>query len=671
MQRIDTNGILCAKEELGVYNVNNEMAILHTLNSRSSRPVAASFGFAFEFGAPSSSEPVAVEEPPSKRRKTAIHDTDGVPIVGQVEVTPARRPEQTTGGDRTIIASRKPAKSRRRLPADAVEDVAEDAAKTASNVGGDDSFIIQAKSKRKPTRRTKVAQEGAIEVEDADAPLPQPTKTRPGRRAAITATMKVTEGFAEEAAPVDKKRREPAPVTATRRARKKQAVVEGEQVETEAQLVTEEVPAEEIKPEVDALPVTPPRTLAATTKGRKPRACRRKAAPKKATKTTRALEVIREGQRASTGDIEMQSPKSVRCDPGFVTEVKPMAISPTRTSSTPRRPLVETDVNAFRPSMSPEKFDKECKTATKRKRPAARSKNVLEAEAKGRDENVRNAKGSKKRKLQVERDDTPDGNAGAESGFRMEEGLELDSTTRTPRGAAVESNLRAEETLAPSVSRSPSGATRGAGGARRRKLRVERDGVTDGEPVTQSAVQAAELPAPGSPSPLRVSTAEHSSPSAPTVQLIQPPAAKRPRMRLDPETAEPSRRETVRTVKHKTSPGLRKQLFKRATIPEESHAEDVADSTAANVEEDVDWLFAPTESRRVPASAQLLKASSKPPQKRKSFAKLVDVDLDDLVTNIATFAQVRKPDAAKAVQADSAVSEQSGVKKVTKSKRKR
>lgn len=124
-------------------------------------------------------------------------------------------------------------------------------------------------------------------------------------------------------------------------------------------------------------------------------------------------------------------------------------------------------------------------------------------------------------------------------------------------------------------------------------------------------------------------------------------------MRIDPETGDPSRRETVRTRKvEEGAAGLKRQLFKKNTpapppIAEEADSDEKGN---ANVDDDMDWLFAPIEKQQRMPSQPARPAKTKPaPKKRDSYGRLGDIDLDDLCTNIVSFAGVgpHKPGSAQ------------------------
>ncbi|KAI6947630.1 hypothetical protein KC355_g14812, partial [Hortaea werneckii] len=129
---------------------------------------------------------------------------------------------------------------------------------------------------------------------------------------------------------------------------------------------------------------------------------------------------------------------------------------------------------------------------------------------------------------------------------------------------------------------------------------------------------------------------------------------KKPKMRIDPETGDPSRRETVRTRKvEEGAGGLKRQLFKKNTSAPAPIAEE-ADSDEkgnANVDDEMNWLFAPIEKQQRMPRQPARSAKAKPAgKKRDSYGRLGNIDLDDLCTNIVSFAGVgpnNRPESAQ------------------------
>ena len=157
------------------------------------RTVSSNFGFSFAVSAPTSHDATPIpEEPRAKRRKTILQT--GPTAVGTRENESA-----------AIHKSVKAPKSRRRLALD--ED--DDAMGRRGAFNGDDSFLSGLQAKRKAaTRREKDATPTVPELVVAEEISKPTTKRGSKRRAAVTATAEVTDGLVEQAAPIDKRRRD-------------------------------------------------------------------------------------------------------------------------------------------------------------------------------------------------------------------------------------------------------------------------------------------------------------------------------------------------------------------------------------------------------------------------------------------------------------------------------
>lgn len=535
-------------------------------------------------GAASSSESAAADESSAKRRKTSVHEhMDARGAATTVEN------EQHYGIAKTVPITKKEPKPRRKFPMD-TEDVAPAAQKDVA----EDSFIVQAKTKRAKTRAKTTGPIAVEEVVPDALAVAEPAKGRPKRRAAAKATAKVTDDLIEESASIDDRRQVLPTTTKPKRIRKKPVVSEEVPAITEALVAAEEalLPT----PEVSTTIAGAKFATGKKPKGRQTARCKRT--------TTKAPEVFCDAEVAQLA----QSPHDSAQPEG---EANPMAFNTPvatkkrkRADSVHRQPLLEADANVLRPSVSPEKDEK---TAEVPRRAVSRTKRKAASKPKTA------AKGNKRRRLSVERDDAAD-------------------QQTHPQDVETAGSLSPHQ-------------TNDTKETQQRKLHLQPIDNGDANDnmigaARTSAVQALHSPPP-TPAAITVPTVPEDSPTdaqtaATGVRPVAPPA-KRLLLRRDPETGDPARRETVRTVKHKTSPGLKRQLFSR--LAHVSKAVNLPDTASTKAEEDVDWLFAPTVAKRAPA--QSVNASQ--PTKRNSFSKLADVDLDDLMTSIASFAQVPKP----------------------------
>lgn len=164
------------------------------------RNLATNFGFSLALAIAPTAISDHPEEPPAKRRKSAHID---------VETRASKGPAD----HQEVSAAQKKPKVRRKF-----ENVKEDEAPILRDEGPE-SFASTIKKRGRP-KKTPVH----IEVEEVPVPTAVPER-RPRRNAAASALAKVTEGFAEEAQPIDKKRRDPEPEKPARKGRKKAACV--------------------------------------------------------------------------------------------------------------------------------------------------------------------------------------------------------------------------------------------------------------------------------------------------------------------------------------------------------------------------------------------------------------------------------------------------------------
>ncbi|CZT16996.1 uncharacterized protein RCC_02828 [Ramularia collo-cygni] len=161
------------------------------------RNLATSFGFSLALSvAPVTA--IDLDAPPAKRRKSTAEE---------------KAPDGPSGQPEGNVVVVKPKKFRR------MENVVEDEAGDLSE-HKQESFSTTVKKRGRP-KKTHVH----VEVDEVPVITAVPAK-RPRKNAATNALAKVAEGFAEEAQPIDKKRRDPQPEKAARKSRKKTASAE-------------------------------------------------------------------------------------------------------------------------------------------------------------------------------------------------------------------------------------------------------------------------------------------------------------------------------------------------------------------------------------------------------------------------------------------------------------
>ncbi|KAH9825637.1 hypothetical protein Tdes44962_MAKER04079 [Teratosphaeria destructans] len=155
--------------------------------------------------------PEPTSGPPAKRpRLSQGSSLDRKPVLPEAEQPPPETAEPTA-----TKLLKKATKARRRFPVD-------DEKAEITDQSVEDSFVATAKSK-KP--RAKRKPEGPIEVAAEDEMVKTSASSRPRRRAAADAETKVQNDLAEEAAPIDRKRRADEPVKVGRKGKKNVRVV--------------------------------------------------------------------------------------------------------------------------------------------------------------------------------------------------------------------------------------------------------------------------------------------------------------------------------------------------------------------------------------------------------------------------------------------------------------
>ncbi|RMY71076.1 hypothetical protein D0863_05375 [Hortaea werneckii] len=618
-----------------------------------SRTVNANFGFEVDFGAPSSSDPTPAEQPPVKRRKTTARGDDD-PIFTHANSNTQLRDKEAEQPTRNV---KRATKSRRKLPVD--ED---DEAQRPCTNHADDSFVAHTKSKKGGVR--KKAGESLVIYEDGEQQPPAQRVAAKGRGRTV------------------------APKEA------KTAPSEDMSIESKSQKSqTEPIqPFDEVNP-IDDHPAKP-------TRGTKrksavaPRGSRRKvlavdAEAGEESREARSRENSTAKQSNAGSENEMLPTK---IPSGGKASPKPKGQRQRAGRSSRRQPLAETDTNA-----SPQKQEQNWIGKDNAKEKPADTNSAPAMPAKGRATTTRGQpKGSKK--AQTKREDNCDRTA--EDMSREEETVYGRTSTANALGDKPEADAQDHiQNLAPpnqalenqprsqdkvdsddqqaNIAESVAGPGTPSPGRQSRKARAPRtrkpqqpseDSSSKPKDHVSTARSAASQPtSPVSstpntspqvipePSPSPQKKAAPPPPGTPPTKTARPVARppkdseheekKKPKMRIDPETGDPSRRETVRTRKvEEGAGGLKRQLFKKnapAPPPIAEEAESDEKQENPNVDDEMDWLFAPIEKQQRMPHQPARSAKAKPAgKKRDSCGRLGDIDLDDLCTNIVSFAGV-------------------------------
>ena len=631
----------------------------------------ANFGFEVDFGAPSSSDPTPAEQPPVKRRKTTARGDDD-PVFAHADPTTQLRDEEAEQPTRNVKRAKK---SRRKLPVD--ED---DEAQRPCTNHADDSFVAHTKSKKGGARK-KVG-ESLVIYEDGEQ---QP----PAQRVAA-------KGRGRTAAPKEAKT-----------APSEDMSIQSKSQESQSEPME---PLDEAN-RIDAHPTKP-------TRGTKrkaavaPRASRRKVLAVDAEAGEESQEArSREDSTAmqsNAGNENEMLPTEIPA--GGKASPKPKGQRKRAGLSSRRQPLAETDTNA-----SPQKQEQNWIGKANAKEKPADTNSVPARPAKGRAKTTRGQPKSGKN-AQTKRED--DCEKAAEDMSREEEAVSGRTSTANVPGDKPEAdaqdhiqNLAPQDqplenqptsqdkvdsddqqaNIAESAARpgtpSPGRQSRRARAPKTRKpQQPSEDRSSKSQDHVSTARSAASQPtspvsstpttspqAIPEPSPSPQKKAAPPPPGTPPTETARPVARppkdaeheekKKPKMRIDPETGDPSRRETVRTRKvEEGAGGLKRQLFKKNApapappIAEEADSDEEQGST--NVDDEMDWLFAPIEKQQRMPHQPARSAKAKPPgKKRDSYGRLGDIDLDDLCTNIVSFAGVganksgsAQPEAARALK---------------------
>ena len=529
--------------------------------------------------------------------------------------------------------STKAVKSRRRLPVDDFEEKPRVNAPAA-----DDSFLAVVETKTAITATSKAkktlaaASEPPIEV----VKVQSAPRGRPKRVAATIAASKVTEGLEEEAARIDRKRREAEPIRKTTKSRRKVLEMDGGRV-LENSVEDDGVATEPRRPppkkQNDGVAIYAKRSLPKKqAAGRKRKAApldvdekdelavsvaqrgkgdiasdridtpeqslSSKSAPKsKTTKGSRIERNPKQNGKHSTVQTQLSMDDSLLLDQQPLEEYDIPLTAPQRTKiPSKRRPLAEADMNIIIRSSSPEKVPQEgpklpIKPAPKSSRPC---EGLTSPEKITRPTN-------KRQKLDVQRDAGEDRNQSPVTILQPDsqadpvvpdaKDLKQSLLDRAPRSVNV----------AGSANQSRSAATVAKRGSKLNKPEnVEQIGAKKGTSKQSSTAQTQDDQA---------DRASRSQLRGNDVEIISLPNAK-------------------------TSTSARVDHYNK---PSEGTEEAPASRPGDAEDEDVDWLVAPQ-----PHATTALKSSAKSKRVNASSRwKMPEIDLDDLLSNIATFAHAK------------------------------
>ncbi|KAI7461937.1 hypothetical protein KC357_g8618 [Hortaea werneckii] len=617
-----------------------------------SRTVNANFGFEVDFGPPPSSDPTPAEQPPVKRRKTTARGDDD-PVFTHADCITKSRDDEAEQPTRNV---KRATKSRRKLPVNEDE-----AAQNLCTNHADDSFVAHTRSKKGGAR--KKGGEVLVVYEDGEEQLPAPStaaKARGRKLASKEASTAPSEDVSNG--------------------------MKSQKPQTEP---TE--PLDEASP-IDDHHMKP-------TRGTKRKAA---VAPRASRRKVLAVDVAagEEGHEAPSGELFTAKQSNAGSE-----DVKSSAEVPAGGKASPkpkgqrrrtglpsrRQPLAETDTNA-----SPQKQEQDWIGKGIANKKPADSNSVPARPAKGRAKtNCGRAKSSKT--AQTGREDNCEKTA--EEMSKEEEAVSGSTSTGnfpgnkpeadaqdqiqnlTPPDQTLESQTRSQSKAESDDQQAkivnpvagpgtplPGRKSRTARAPRtRRPQQTSEDNSSKPADHVSAAQSAASQPtspvsltpntspqAIPEPSPSPQKKAAPPPPGTPPTKTARPVARppkeseheekKKPKMRIDPETGDPSRRETVRTRKvEEGAGGLKRQLFKKNApapppIAEEADSDEKGN---ANVDEEMDWLFAPIEKQQRMPQQPARSARAKPAGKRRdSYGRLGDIDLDDLCTNIVSFAGV-------------------------------
>jgi hypothetical protein len=526
-------------------------------------------------------------------------------------------------------------KSRRRFP---LED--DDVRLHPGPMAEDDSFVAVLGNRKTLNKKTKIKnkQERKAEVVEnqkkttASIEDPAATVTRPRRRAAAAASSKVAEGFEEEQTSIDKKRQDPEPAKRASKSRQKNLVA---QVTTQSKTTFDKQPDNITATTTKALP----EKRAVTKKS--------KVTMKKSVVEDEVVQAVNSGtdELAENITLPMQDANTSSHEYADVTEVAPKTVSkskgrkrpvkkrkrkssmdgvkptqaftenlsdailnttaegqemfePNREGGKTRQtwqPLAEADTNMTVRSLSPEKAVQASPKDTKTlpgKTSRQRAK-ILEYPDSSRPERA----ASRKRKLNIKLDtiETLNQNAGTESSGEHLKGLSAPAHFAGSKDAEQSSLDRAA--------------------IHKPRAADQRQGIAT------AALRRGNLNEDQGNAKISHST-----------QVFRQITARAIKTLNDGRRARPISCEArACTPVHYVGPSVHKTTVKCANKFTEMREKEAG-------EEDVDWLFEP-ESQATAPKAACVKSKSGNVESKSSKFKMPEMDLDDLLSNIASFAQ--------------------------------
>ena len=591
------------------------------------RTVSTNFGFAFgsqsEETSSNATPTRAIDEPRAKRRKTILSNESMTSEAAVFKSVKAESVKRAT-------------KSRRRFPLDD-----DDVRTQPEPIADDDSFVAVLGNKKTLNKKAKIKSKIHTTAEAAEKQK-QPTESvedsattvpRPRRRAAAAAASRVAEGFEEEHISVDKKRQDSEPAKRASKSRKKDVVARStpesstkfdnqhDDIATttakalprkravtrkrkvpkeECVIESEVVQAVDLQTGELATNVALP-TQNGTTRSRD-HSNLTKIAPKRGCKSKGRKPAVKKRKRKSSMDAAERRQASTEhlsdAAPNSLAErQETFALNRAESKTRQKRhPLAEADMNITERSSSPEKA---MQTASKEPDPLPKKNSrqpakTLEHVPSSRSRTV----ASKKHKLNIKLETIENENQNAGTDSRGEHLKDLSSYTtqlaqNTRAGQGSLDWPATHDTRSADQQQGISTATQRRGNLIDNLADAKTSQST--QPFAEPKAQATKAPS-GSSKARPISCEAGASASA-----------------------------------HTVGPNVNRTAAKCADTVAEMRATEVR-------EEDVDWLFAPQFQATAPKRPGVKAKSGNVGSKSSKF-KMPEMDLDDLLSNIASFAQ--------------------------------